>query len=85
MWALFAAALLAALYRWSRLRPRIFRLAHTATVCVAVAGSVAHALLIEGTMGDLSKAVLCILVVLALIRTIAGLRTWTLLLRRRRT
>jgi predicted ferric reductase len=83
MWALFAAGLLAALHRWSRLRPRIFRLAHTATVCVAVAGGVAHALLIEGTMGDVSKAVLCILVVLALARTIAGLRTWTLLRRRR--
>ena len=57
MWAVIAAALLAALR--SRLRPRLWRRLHTALVAVAVGGTVAHALLIEGTMGTASKAVLC--------------------------
>jgi predicted ferric reductase len=83
MWALFAAALLAAL-RWRlRIRPRIWRLGHTGLVALAVAGSVVHALLIEGTMGTVSKALLCGAVVLALTKTVADLRTWVLLVRRR--
>ncbi|WP_425086964.1 ferric reductase-like transmembrane domain-containing protein [Stappia sp.] len=83
MWALFAAALLAGLRFRLGIRPRIWRLAHTGLVALAVAGSVVHALLIEGTMGTASKALLCAAVVLALIKTVADLRTWTLLVRRR--
>ncbi len=59
MWAVFAAALLAALRR--RLRPRVWRLAHTTVAAVVVAASVGHAMLIEGTMGTVSKAALCAL------------------------
>jgi predicted ferric reductase len=50
MWALFATATLAALRRRLRLRWRTWRLGHTGLAVVIVAGSVVHALLIEGTM-----------------------------------
>jgi predicted ferric reductase len=65
MWAVFAAAVLAALRRRLRIRPRLWRIAHKALAVVIVAGSVVHALLIEGTMGPISKAVLCGLVIAA--------------------
>lgn len=84
MWAVFAAALLAVLRRRLRLQPRVWRPCHTALAAVVVVGSVVHALLIEGTMGTLSKAALCALVVAAAAKVIADLRAWTLLTRRRR-
>ena len=62
MWAVFAAALLAALRRRLRLRPRVWRLGHTTLAAVIVVGSVVHAMLIEGTMGIVSKAAICALV-----------------------
>lgn len=65
MWAVIAAATLAALRRRFRLRPRTWRLGHTALAAVIVLCSVVHALLIEGTMETLSKVALCTLVVLA--------------------
>lgn len=78
MWAVFAAALLAALRRRIRLRQRIWRLAHTAFAATTVTCSVAHALLIEGTMETISKAVLCVLVVLATVKVLADLRVWAI-------
>jgi MYXO-CTERM domain-containing protein len=74
MWAVFAVALLAVLRR--RLRPRTWRIAHMSLAVVIVPGSVVHAMLIEGTMETLSKAALCVLVVAAAIRVMAGLRVW---------
>ncbi|MGP6089985.1 ferric reductase-like transmembrane domain-containing protein [Antarctobacter jejuensis] len=65
MWALFGAALLAALRRRLRLPYRAWRSAHTTLAVVIVTGTVLHALLIEGTMETLSKAVLCGLTALA--------------------
>ena len=79
MWTILAAALLAALRR--RLRPRAWRLGHTALVATAVAASVVHAMLIEGTMGTASKAALCALALVATAKAVADLRTWTLLRR----
>lgn len=76
MWAVFAAALLAAFRRRLRLRPRTWRIAHTSLAVVIVAGTVAHALLIEGTMETLTKAALCALVVLATLKVLADLRVW---------
>ncbi|MEP0944143.1 MAG: ferric reductase-like transmembrane domain-containing protein [Rhizobiaceae bacterium] len=76
MWAVFAAAILAALRQSLGLRPRWWRAAHTALVVVAVAGSVVHALLIEGTMDPVSKAILCGLVLLATLKTTLDLRSW---------
>jgi len=63
MWALFAAALLAAFRR--RFSPRAWRVGHTSLVGIVVLGGVVHALLIEGTMETTSKAVLCGLAIAA--------------------
>jgi predicted ferric reductase len=74
MWAIFAVALLAALRR--RLEPRTWRIAHMSLAVVIVAGSVVHAMLIEGTMETVSKAALCVLVVAAAIKVMIDRRVW---------
>ena len=71
MWALFAAAALAMWHRQLHLAPRTWRFGHAILVTLAVAGSVVHAMLIEGTMEFLSKTALCLLVVAALARALA--------------
>ena len=76
MWAVFAAALLAGLRRRLKIPPRRFRLGHSALVAVVVAGTVIHALLIQGTMETISKVALCILVVGATAKVIWDLRAW---------
>lgn len=83
MWAVFAAALLAALRRRLRLSPQVWRLAHTGLAAVVVAGSIVHALLIEGTMETVSKAVLCAIVMLATAKVLVDLRVWAIRTRRR--
>lgn len=79
MWALFAAALLAVLRR--RLPPLVWRVSHTGLVSIVVLGSVIHAMLIEGTMETVSKAVLCGLAIVAIVA--ATIAPW--LRARRRT
>ncbi|MGE0564578.1 MAG: ferric reductase-like transmembrane domain-containing protein [Pseudolabrys sp.] len=74
MWAIFAVAVLAA--RRRRLRPRTWRMVHMSLAVVIVVGSVVHAMLIEGTMETITKAVLCALVLAAVIKVMAGLRVW---------
>jgi predicted ferric reductase len=74
IWAIFAVALLAVLRR--RLRLRTWRIAHMSLAAVIVAGSIVHAMLVEGTMETISKAVLCALVLAAAVRVIADLRLW---------
>jgi predicted ferric reductase len=81
MWAVFAAALLVVLRQRLRLRPMVWRLCHTTLATVVVFGSVVHAMLIEGTMGTISKAALCTLVLAAVVKVIVDLRSWTLLTR----
>lgn len=81
MWAVFAAALLAVFRR--RLSVRTWRLGHTGLVTLAVAGSVVHAMLIEGTMETVSKAVLCALVLAATVKAVNDLRAWALIRPRR--
>jgi len=76
MWAVFATAVLAALRRRLRLSPRTWRIAHSILATVIVVGTVVHALLIEGTMGTMSKAALCALVLAAAAKVIADLRVW---------
>lgn len=63
MWAVFGAALLALLR--GRLRLLLFRLCHVMLAVVVVVGTVVHAWLVDGTMGTVSKAVLCLLVLAA--------------------
>jgi len=83
MWAAFAAALLAALRRPLRIKPRLWRIGHTVLVVFVVLGGVVHALLIEGTMGSVSKFVLCALVVAATAVALFNLRAWMVLRQRK--
>lgn len=71
MWAVLATSLLAMLRKRLHLRPRIWRLIHLAFVIVIVTGTVVHAVLIEGTMEEVTKLVLCALVLMAAIRVVA--------------
>lgn len=77
MWAVFVSALLVSMRHKMRLNPRQWRLAHKALAATIVLGSVVHALLIDGTMGTVSKAVLCALVLAATAKAIVGLRRKT--------
>lgn len=63
MWAAFATALLAVTRRWQR--PRAWRRFHMGLAVVIVSATVVHAMLIDGTMGTVSKAALCALVLVA--------------------
>ena len=74
MWAVFAAALLAALRGRLRLRLMLWRLCHISLALVIVVGSVVHAVLIDGTMGVLSKAAISALVMATLAKVIVDLR-----------
>ncbi|MCR9121366.1 MAG: ferric reductase [Phyllobacteriaceae bacterium] len=76
MWAVFAVALLAALRRPLRLRPRTWRRIHTGLAMVIVVGSIVHAMLIEGTMGTWSKTALCVLVLIVTAKVVASLPVW---------
>ena len=75
MWAVFAVGLLVLFRR--RLRPRTWRMLHTFLAVVIVIGTVIHAVQIQGTMGTISKAVLCALVVAASLKVVADFRIWT--------
>lgn len=58
MWGVFATALLAVLRH--RLSPKAWRTGHLALAAFIVTGSVVHAVLIQGTMGQTSKILLCV-------------------------
>ncbi len=76
MWAIFAVAMIAALRRRLGLRARTWRIVHLPLAIVIVAGSVVHAMLIEGTMETMSKAALCALVLAATVKVMVDLRMW---------
>lgn len=76
MWAVFAAALLARLHLRGRIRPAIWRAGHIIAVSLAVFGGVVHALLIEGTMGPVSKAVLCLAAVSVTAKVLFDRKVW---------
>ena len=76
MWAIFAVAIIAALRRRLGLRAQTWRIVHMPLAIVIVAGSVVHAILIEGTMETISKAALCALVLAAAIKVMTDLRVW---------
>lgn len=83
MWAVFGAALLALLLRRLGWRWWVWRLAHTSCAAIIVIGSVAHALLIEGTMETITKVLLCALVLAATAKVLIDLRVWTTQTRRK--
>jgi hypothetical protein len=82
MWGVVAAALVAAFRRRLRLRAAVWRLLHTSLAGVIVGGSVVHAMLIEGTMGTVSKTALCALVLAAAAKAIADVQPWKVLPRK---
>ncbi|OZB17309.1 MAG: ferric reductase [Rhodobacterales bacterium 34-62-10] len=84
MWAIFATALLAFLRSRGALRPRLWRLGHSALALIIVIGTALHALLIEGTMGQISKIILATLVIAATLKALGDLRAWVLLRRPQR-
>ena len=81
MWAILAAGLLALLR--PRLRHRTWRRAHLALAGMIVATTIPHALLIEGTMGTVSKWALCLAVLAVTLRAFTDLRAWALFRPRR--
>ncbi len=83
MWAVFGAALLAVFSRRLRLRFLTWRLCHVTLAAVTVIGSVVHALLIEGTMETVTKAVLCLLVLAATAKAVSDMRIWAIRTRRK--
>jgi predicted ferric reductase len=76
MWAIFTVALLALLRRRLGLRLRTWRIVHIPLAIVIVAGSVVHCLLIEGTMETISKAALCVLILVATVKVMIDLQVW---------
>jgi len=74
MWAVFASGLIAA-YR-HRFGLRIWRLTHTVLVVGIVAGTIVHALRIDGTMEPVSKIALSALVAAATLKAIAVRQCW---------
>lgn len=82
MWAVFAAALVAILRK--RIRVRTWRLAHTTLVTVVAVGTVAHALLIQGTMETVSKIGLSILIAVVTAKVVVDMRVWASVRRSRK-
>ncbi len=83
MWATFVAAAIAVFRR--RIRPKTWRIVHTLLAIMIAAGSVVHALLVEGTMGTASKAAFCALILVVVAKVVLDLRAWTLLVRMKRS
>ena len=61
--------------RW-RMGVRAWRTGHSALAAAVVIASVIHAVLIEGTMGTVSKTVLCVLALAATAKVMLDLRVW---------
>lgn len=74
MWAVFFAAVGVTLRR--RLSPRLWRWGHRALAILIVGGTIAHALLIDGTMEPYSKFAICGLVALATLTAMVSRTPW---------
>ncbi len=68
MWSAFGPTICAAVRRQFRLRA--FRAGHMLLAMLTIIGTVLHALMIEGAMEQLSKAILCMLVLTATVWSI---------------
>ena len=62
LWSVVLTGLLVALRSRMRIAPGTWRIVHNVLAAVVVVSSVVHALMIEGTMGGWSKALLCALI-----------------------
>lgn len=65
MWAVFLSVLLVILRKRHRIRPVLWRNLHVLLGGVTVVGTIVHAVLIEGSMGTISKWLLCVAVLAA--------------------
>ena len=77
MWAVLLAALLGMLRKRLGSGLRVWRRAHSGLVAIAVLGTVIHAILIEGTMEPVSKALVCLVAVLVTAYAIRQRRSWS--------
>lgn len=85
MAAVFITALLVFFRRSLRLNPLIWRKVHVSLAIVIVVGTIVHAWLIDGTMGTISKAILCAMVIAVLVKIIIDRDIFSLGQKRRRT
>lgn len=76
MWALLVSGALALARKPLRLSPRLWRRVHTAFFVVIVSGTVAHVLLIEGTMETVSKTLLSLLLFATTAKAVLDLKVW---------
>ena len=83
MWAVFMAAGLAVARRRLAMRPRVWRAVHSLLAVIIVVGTVVHAVLIDGTMGMVSKVLLCAAVVGVTTKVLIDKRVWQMGPRRR--
>ncbi len=74
MWCVVLTALLVAARSRMGLRYALWRIIHNGLAVLLVVASVVHALLIQGTMGSLSKLILCACVLAATLIAIVHLR-----------
>jgi len=70
MWGTFAAAGMVMFRQRLKLQLPVWRFIHKVLAVVIVAGSVIHAIQIEGTMEILSKTALCVLIFIAMVTAI---------------
>lgn len=84
LYALLAAALLAAFRQRLLHNAALWRFGHSLSALIVTAGSVIHAVQVDGTMGLVSKWMLCLLAVATAVWVIFDLRSWSFLRRMRR-
>jgi predicted ferric reductase len=84
MWAVFLSAIFALIRRPIKISPRSWRFVHGMLALVIVSGTIAHALLIEGTMEFFSKIVLCTFVGVATLKVLYDFKIWALVIRKKR-
>ena len=72
LWSVLIAAFLVMLRKRTRLPVITWRIIHKVLAVVTVIGSVVHALKIEGTMGLVSKYVLCAMVIAVCLWVVCG-------------
>jgi hypothetical protein len=83
MWGVVLTIFLVALRSRIGLGHNAWRIVHNALSAIVVVTSVVHALLIEGTMGSLSKQILCLCVLATMATVILHLRVIKPILRNR--
>lgn len=74
LYALFATFLVAMFRRSVRLRPKTWRKIHGTLAAITAIGTVAHTVLIQGTMEPVSKGILCFAVLAVTAIVVSGLR-----------